>query len=102
MPCCYKQHFTDSSKIFLHSLTLLLLKRSIKQLVWGTWVAQLVKHLTLDFSLGHDLRVVRSSSKTGSLISQGSAGDSVFPSPSAPPQTHALSLINKSLKTNNW
>ena len=26
---------------------------------WGAWVAQLVEHLTLDFSLGHDLRVVR-------------------------------------------
>ena len=23
----------------------------------GTWVAQLVKHLTLDFSSGHDLKV---------------------------------------------
>ena len=27
----------------------------------GAWVAQLVKHLTLDFHSGHDLRVVRSS-----------------------------------------
>ena len=25
---------------------------------WGTWVAQLVGNLTLDFSSGHDLRVV--------------------------------------------
>ena len=24
----------------------------------GAWVAQLVKHLTLDFGLGHDLTVV--------------------------------------------
>ena len=24
---------------------------------WGTWVAQLVKHLTLGFSLGYDLKV---------------------------------------------
>ena len=27
----------------------------------GAWVAQSVKHLTLDFGLGHDLRVVGSS-----------------------------------------
>jgi len=27
----------------------------------GTWVAQSVKHPTLDFSSGHDLRVMRSS-----------------------------------------
>ena len=26
----------------------------------GAWVAQLVKHLTLDFGSGHDLRVMRS------------------------------------------
>ena len=25
----------------------------------GAWVAQLVKHLTLDFGSGHDLRVLR-------------------------------------------
>ena len=25
---------------------------------WGAWVAQLVEHLTLDFTSGHDLRVV--------------------------------------------
>ena len=25
---------------------------------WGAWVVQLVKHLTLDFSSGNDLRVM--------------------------------------------
>ena len=30
----------------------------------GTWVAQMVKHPTLDFSSGHDLRVLRLSSMT--------------------------------------
>ena len=25
--------------------------------MWGTWVAQLIKHLTLDFGSGHDLTV---------------------------------------------
>ena len=36
-------------------------------------VAQWVKCLTLDFSLGHDLRVVRSSSTLGSMLSVESA-----------------------------
>ena len=31
-----------------------------KELPWGAWVAELIKHLTLDFSSGHDLRVMRS------------------------------------------
>ena len=30
-------------------------QRCIK--IWGTWVAQSVKHLTLDFRSGHDFRV---------------------------------------------
>ena len=29
--------------------------------VWGTWMAQLIKHRTLGFCSGHDLRVMRSS-----------------------------------------
>ena len=29
--------------------------------MWGTWVTQLVKHPTLGFSSGHDLKVMRSS-----------------------------------------
>ena len=28
---------------------------------WGSWMAQLVGHLMLDFGLGHDLSVVRAS-----------------------------------------
>ena len=40
----------------------------------GAWVAQLVKHLTLDFGSGHDLGVmilaVRSSPMLGSALSQ--------------------------------
>ena len=34
----------------------------------GTWVAQSVKHPTLDFSSGHDLMVVRSSPASGSAL----------------------------------
>ena len=29
--------------------------------LWGTWVAQSVKHPTLNFGSGHDLRVMRQS-----------------------------------------
>ena len=35
----------------------------------GTRVAQFVKHLTLDFSTGHDLRVVGSSPEMDSVLS---------------------------------
>jgi len=34
----------------------------------GTWVAQWVKHLTLDFISGHDLRAVRSIPKSVSAL----------------------------------
>ena len=34
----------------------------------GAWVAQLVKHPTLDFGLGHDLIVVRWSTPLGSVL----------------------------------
>jgi len=34
----------------------------------GAWVVQLVKHCTLDFSSGHDLRVVGLSPESGSSL----------------------------------
>ena len=34
----------------------------------GAWVAQLVKHLILDFSLGYDLRVLSSGPVLGSML----------------------------------
>ena len=34
----------------------------------SSWVAQSVKHQTLDFGSGHDLRVVRSSPTSGSVL----------------------------------
>ena len=55
-------------------------------IVRGAWVAQLVKHLTLDFGSSHDLRVVRS----GSMLGVDSACDSLFPS--VPPRFCSLSL----------
>jgi len=39
----------------------------------GAWVAHSVEHLTFGFSSGHDLRVVESSPKWGSTLSQESA-----------------------------
>ena len=41
----------------------------IKKNMGGTWVAQSVKHVTLGFSSGHNLRVVRSSPQLGSMLS---------------------------------
>jgi len=35
----------------------------------GTWVAQLVKHLTLGFGSGHDLSVMRLRHLMGSVLS---------------------------------
>ena len=35
----------------------------------GHWVAQSVKHLTLDFGSGHDLRILGSSGESGSPLS---------------------------------
>jgi len=35
---------------------------------WGTWVAQSVKHPTLDLSSGLDLRVMSSSPTLGSML----------------------------------
>ena len=46
-------------------------------LSWGTCMAQLVKCPTLDFSSGHDIRVMGSSPKLGSVLSS----EPVSPSP---------------------
>ena len=46
-------------------------------------MAQLVRHPALDFSSGHDLRVVRLNLTSGSTLSRESACDSLSLSPSA-------------------
>ena len=47
----------------------------------GTWVAQSVKHLTLDFGSYHDLtQFVRSCPTLGSALSMKPVWDSLFPS----------------------
>ena len=56
---------------------------------WGAWVAQLVGPLTLDFSAGHDLRVMRSKSNAG-LHVLNTVGLSF--SSSASPVAHTLSF----------
>jgi len=45
----------------------------LKGALRGPWVAQLVKHRTLDVGSGYDLRVVRSSPLWGSVLSMESA-----------------------------
>ena len=44
---------------------------------WDAWLVQSVKHLTLDFSSGHDPRVLGSSSMSGSVLSIEPAWDSL-------------------------
>ena len=54
-------------------------------ILWGTWVVQLVKHSTLDFGSSHDLRAIRSSPALGTPLSRESAlRFSLSPSSSAP------------------
>ncbi|VCX43222.1 unnamed protein product [Gulo gulo] len=50
----------------------------------GARVVLLVRCPTLDFGSGHDLRVVRSSPSSRSVLSMEPAEDSPSPSPSAP------------------
>ena len=54
----------------------------------GCLGSQSAKHPTLDFGLGHDLRIVGLSPVMDSVLSAESAWDSL--SPSAPPSAHAL------------
>ena len=44
---------------------------------WGTWVAQPIKHMTLDFDSGHSLRVMRLNPTMGSTLSKESIWDSL-------------------------
>lgn len=58
---------------------------------WGAWEAQLLKHATLDFGSGHDLRVVRSSLCQSPHLA-GNLLEMVSSPPSAPALACALSL----------
>ena len=79
------------------SLKINKLKKKNAHLCMSTWVAQLVKYLTLDFGSGHDLTVhefkpcIRLAS-----VSIEPASDPLSPSLSAPvPLVLSLSLKNK-------
>ena len=61
----------------------------------------LVKHLTVDFSSVHDLRVIRSSPTSGSVLSTESAGLSPFAPPSVPSLSLSLAGITKILRKNS-
>ena len=52
-------------------------------IIGSTWVAQLVKYLTLGFSSGHDFRFLRSCLTSGSALTER-AWDSLFPSQPLP------------------
>jgi len=53
-------------KICITTISLTLSQHLKNSLMRGAWVAQSVRHLTLDFGSGHDLRVMRSSPASGS------------------------------------
>ena len=70
---------------------------------WGTWVAQSAECLSLDFSSGQDLRVVRLSPMSGSVLSV-ELKILCFPLPLSPALCF-LSKIKKKKKkrlTKNW
>ena len=63
-------------------------------------MAQSVKHLTLGFSSGHDLRVMRLSPVSSSVLGMESAWDSLSLPPSAPPpHSYFLAFLKKKKKT---
>ena len=69
----------SQTKIFLQHLTM--------HQAEVAWVAQLVKHQTFNFNSGYDLRVMRLSPSSGSMLGTEPAWDSLLPSPSVPPHT---------------
>ena len=62
--------YFDSIVMVKHSLCDFNYLKSIE--FWGAWVAQPVKCLTLDFSSGRDLTVMRLSPKSGSTLTMES------------------------------
>ena len=70
----------------------------------GTWVAQSVKQLTLDFRSGHDLTVHKIELCIGVWAeSMKPDWDSLFPSLTASPHPTVLSLFsNKGINFKKW
>lgn len=50
--------------------------QTVRNRLGSTWVAQSVKQLTLDFNLGHDLRVVRLNPMLGPTSGSVLSGES--------------------------
>ena len=71
--------------------------------MWGAWMAQLVKHPTLDFGSGHDLRVCEIDPCIG-LYADSGACFGFFPSLSATappcPSPSCLVMLSLSLRIN--
>ena len=75
----------------------------MSQNVKGAWVAHLVKHLTLDFGSGHDLRVVRPSPTSGSARGMELLKIlSLFLSLSPLPPTKRMSQNVRIIKSESW
>ena len=63
----------------------------------GTWVAQSVRHLILDFGSGHGLRVLGSSLELGSVLSAVCLGSSLLlPLPPSTPICTCVSVLSLS------
>ena len=63
----------------------------LKDVLWGTWVAQLAKRPTFDFGSGHDLMVHEFEPTLGSVLAAGSLLGILCLPLSLPLPTHALS-----------
>ena len=53
--------------------------------IWGTWVAQSVKGLTLDLGSGHDVTIHETEPQIGTALTLGSLLGILSPPLSAPP-----------------
>ena len=73
---------------------------SLKMVYWGCWVAQSVKCLTPNFGSDYDLRVMRSSLTSGSMLGMEFASDSLFPSFGPSPAHYLFLSLPLSLKKN--
>ena len=83
------------SAIYFHMARHAHTERIRKRIFRGAWVAQSVKHPTLDFYLGNDLRALRLSPVLGSTLGMKPAYDSLLfllPLHLSPPPSHAHRL----------
>ena len=82
---------TSFQLAFQHALFFSILRKRNE----GAWVAQLVKHPTLDFCSSHDLGVLGWSPALDSTLSGGLLEDSLSPSDPPPLLSHSLTLSKK-------